>query len=79
MGGIINEKSIPLMRCRAIAGAANNQLLKDSDADILFSRGILYSPDFVINAGGLINVTQELDSDGYNPYLSRSKVNKILP
>jgi len=79
MGGIINEKSISLLRCRAIAGAANNQLLKDSDADILFSRGILYAPDFVINAGGLINVSQELTSDGYNPFLARSKVNKILP
>jgi leucine dehydrogenase len=79
MGGIINEKSISQLRCRAIAGAANNQLLKDSDADILFSRGILYAPDFVINAGGLINVSQELTSDGYSPFLARSKVNKILP
>jgi leucine dehydrogenase len=79
MGGIINDKSIPQLRCRAIAGAANNQLLKDSDADILFSRGILYAPDFVINAGGLINVSQELTSDGYNPFLARNKVNKILP
>lgn len=79
MGGILSEKSIPLLRCRAVAGAANNQLLKDSDADILLSRGILYAPDFVINAGGLINVSQELYSDGYNPFLARGKVNKILP
>lgn len=77
MGGIVSEKNIALMRCRAVAGAANNQLLKDADADLLLARGILYAPDFVINAGGLINVTQELDFDGYNPCLARNKVHKI--
>ena len=44
MGGIINETTIPHLRCRAIAGCANNQLLKDSDADDLFALGILYAP-----------------------------------
>jgi leucine dehydrogenase len=79
MGGIINEKTIDGFKCRAIAGAANNQLLKDSDADELFARGILYAPDFVINAGGLINVTQELDPQGYSPVAARAKINKIYP
>ncbi len=77
MGGIIHEKMIPHLKCRGIAGATNNQLLKDSDADELFSRGILYAPDFIINAGGLLNVSQEVDADGYNPNAARSRVNKI--
>jgi leucine dehydrogenase len=77
MGGIIHEKMIPQLKCKAIAGSANNQLLKDSDAEELFARGILYAPDFIINAGGLMNVTQEIDADGYNPIMARSKVNKI--
>jgi leucine dehydrogenase len=77
LGGIINEKSIPELRCKAIAGCANNQLLKDKDADALMMRGILYAPDFIVNAGGLINVTQELEPEGYNPFLARNKVHKI--
>ncbi len=64
MGGAINEETIPHLNCKAIAGCANNQLLKDTDADELAARGILYAPDFVINAGGLINVTQELSCRG---------------
>lgn len=77
MGGSINEKVIPQLSCRAIAGSANNQLLKDTDADELFARGILYAPDFVINAGGLLNVTEELHTDGYNSNAARIRVNKI--
>lgn len=77
MGGTINEKTIPTLKCKAIAGCANNQLLKDTDADELLARGIVYAPDFVINAGGLINVTQELDVDGYNPVTSRNKVHRL--
>ncbi|HEY2810042.1 MAG TPA: Glu/Leu/Phe/Val dehydrogenase [Rhabdochlamydiaceae bacterium] len=76
LGGIINEKVIPHLSCRAIAGAANNQLLKDSDADELLARGILYAPDFIINAGGLLNVTQELFEEGYDPCKARNKVHK---
>lgn len=77
LGGIINEQTIPDFRCRAIAGCANNQLLNDTDADELFARGILYAPDFLINAGGLINVTQELAEEGYNPFIARQKIHRI--
>jgi len=66
MGGILNPHSIPHLNCRAIAGAANNQLLHHSDADLLMQRGILYAPDFLVNAGGLINVVNELCVAGYN-------------
>ncbi len=77
LGGILNGKTIPLLRCRAIAGAANNQLLSDSDANALRERGILYAPDFVINAGGLLNVSAELEEEGYNPTSPREKTHRI--
>jgi len=54
IGGILNQRSIAKLQCRVVAGSANNQLEHDSDADLLHARGILYVPDFVINAGGAI-------------------------
>jgi leucine dehydrogenase len=56
LGGVLNAHTIPQLRCRAIAGSANNQLEKPEDAESLHSRGILYAPDYVINAGGVIAV-----------------------
>jgi leucine dehydrogenase len=56
MGAIINEKSINHLRCQAIAGAANNQLATPEIGDHLHQNGILYAPDYVINAGGIIDV-----------------------
>lgn len=76
-GGIINDKTIPQFRCKAIAGCANNQLLRDAHADLLRNRGILYAPDFVINAGGLLNVAEELERDGYSPTTPRYKTHHI--
>lgn len=66
LGGILNMGSINQLRCAAIAGAANNQLADAESADLLDSRGILYSPDYVINAGGLLHValTHRGDSPG---------------
>jgi len=77
LGGIVNDQTLPYFRCRAIAGSANNQLLRDAHAQALQSRGILYAPDFVINAGGLLNVESELHEEGYNPKSARSKINRI--
>jgi leucine dehydrogenase len=64
LGAVINDDSIPKLRCRVVAGAANNQLKEDRHGQELHDRGILYAPDYVINAGGLINVYNELV--GYN-------------
>ena len=65
LGAVLNEHTIPNLRCRIVAGAANNQLEDEPrDGLALHERGILYAPDFVINAGGLINVYHELT--GYN-------------
>jgi len=56
LGGILNEVTIPRLRCRVIAGAANNQLATLEDAERLRARGILYLPDFVINIGGALAI-----------------------
>jgi leucine dehydrogenase len=56
VGGILNEKTIPRLHCKAIAGAANNQLAKPEDAGRLEKRQILYVPDFISNSGGIIGV-----------------------
>jgi glutamate dehydrogenase/leucine dehydrogenase len=55
-GGVLSAESIPLLRCRVVAGAANNQLATPWDAERLRARGILYAPDYVINAGGVIHL-----------------------
>ena len=61
LGASLNEETIPDLRCRIVAGAANNQLAdEERDGMALHEREILYTPDFVINAGGLINVYNEL-------------------
>jgi leucine dehydrogenase len=61
LGGALGPQTIPRLRCSVVAGAANNQLADpDRDGPALEARGILYAPDFVINAGGLINVYNEL-------------------
>lgn len=52
VGAILNEDTIPLLRCRGVAGSANNQLREDADADLLVERGILYAPDYIANGGG---------------------------
>jgi len=55
LGGIINDKTIPQLKVEIVAGGANNQLLEDRHGDALEDRGILYAPDYVMNAGGLIS------------------------
>lgn len=64
LGGTLNHESIPLLRCSLVAGGANNQLAEEADMQRLMERSIGYAPDFVINAGGLINVYAELK--GFN-------------
>jgi len=55
LGGTLNAETIPQLRCRIVAGSANNQLAEPEDAECLREAGILYAPDFVINAGGVLN------------------------
>lgn len=55
-GGVLSQRTIPRLRCRVVAGAANNQLSEPEDAERLAERGILYAPDYVVNAGGIIHL-----------------------
>ncbi len=63
LGAILDSRSIPTVRARVIAGAANNQLARDEDGEALVRAGILYAPDYVINAGGIISVAHEYRGD----------------
>ena len=64
LGAILDEKTIPTLRVPIVAGGANNQLATPEDGARVQARGILYAPDYVINAGGIINVCTEFLGDG---------------
>ena len=64
LGGTVNEATLPRLKCQIICGAANNQLATDAIGDEARRRGILYAPDYAVNAGGVMNVSLEID--GYN-------------
>jgi leucine dehydrogenase len=64
LGGTINENTLDRLKCQVICGAANNQLASNEIGDELQRRGVLYAPDYAVNAGGLMNVSLEID--GYN-------------
>ena len=67
LGAVLNDDTIPRLRCTAVAGAANNQLLdEERHAAALRARGIVYAPDYVVNAGGIMNVGAELEPGGYD-------------
>jgi leucine dehydrogenase len=75
LGGLLDAETVPRLRCRAIAGAANNQLAAETVADRLAERGVLWAPDFVANAGGLINIAAE--QGGYRAAAARRRVAAI--
>ncbi len=64
LGAILDEASIAALRCKVVAGGANNQLARQSDGRRIYDRGILFAPDYVINAGGIINVGLEYLGQG---------------
>jgi leucine dehydrogenase len=76
-GAVLNEATIPRLRCRVVAGGANNQLATDADAERLAARGVLYVPDFAVNAGGLIHVADELDPGGHDAQRTRAAAGRI--
>jgi len=79
IGGIINDQTIPRLKCKIVAGSANNQLLEPRHGEMLYERDILYAPDYVINAGGAINVAMELEPFGYNHNEATELAKKIGP
>lgn len=76
LGGSINPDTLEKLKCGIIAGSANNQLDTDATGDELEKRGILYVPDYVINAGGVINVA--IERQGYNHERATHQVNRIF-
>ncbi|WP_405101282.1 Leu/Phe/Val dehydrogenase [Oceanobacillus sp. FSL H7-0719] len=75
LGAVINDDTIPQFKAKVIAGSANNQLAEERHGDMLHEKGIIYAPDYVINAGGVINVADELA--GYNKERALKKVEVI--
>ncbi len=76
LGGVLDRETVPLLRCPIVAGAANNQLADEQVADLLAARGTLWAPDFVVNAGGIINISVELDGT-YDPARARARTRAI--
>jgi glutamate dehydrogenase/leucine dehydrogenase len=66
LGGVLTRESVGALRCSVVCGAANNQLFDDDAAVALAERGIVYAPDYVVNAGGIINIAHEWHPDGYS-------------
>ncbi len=77
LGACLNASSIPQLACAAVAGSANNQLATDEDGVRLKDRGIVYAPDFVVNAGGIINIAAE--QGGYSPTKAAAMIDKVRP
>ncbi|SHO47537.1 Glu/Leu/Phe/Val family dehydrogenase [Desulfopila aestuarii] len=76
LGGTLNSMTIPKLQCAIVAGSANNQLLEEIDGNRLFDRDILYAPDYAVNAGGVINISCEIDQD-YDPERAKTETAKI--
>ncbi|MDX6723341.1 MAG: leucine dehydrogenase, partial [Solirubrobacteraceae bacterium] len=77
LGGMLDQDTVPRLQAPVIAGAANNQLADESIADLLAERGVLWAPDFVANAGGIINISVELEPTGYDAARARRRVQGI--
>ncbi|MBV8234479.1 MAG: Glu/Leu/Phe/Val dehydrogenase [Acidimicrobiia bacterium] len=77
LGGVLNTATIPELRCWAVAGAANNQLASPECGQLLADAGILYAPDFVVNAGGIINIAEERSRGGYDHERAFAKVLRV--
>ncbi len=76
-GQTVNQDTLKRLRCAIIAGAANNQLIDSSVYPLILEKNIMYCPDFVVNAGGVINVAAELVPGGYKESWVRTKVDAI--
>lgn len=72
LGGAVDQVTVGRLRCQVLCGSANNQLAHEGLAEDLAANGVLYGPDFIANAGGLINIAVELE--GYDPRRARRRV-----
>jgi leucine dehydrogenase len=77
MGAVLSASTIPELRCAAVVGSANNQLAEPADAERLDKAGVVYAPDYVVNAGGVINIAEELEVRGYHRERAYNHVRRI--
>jgi leucine dehydrogenase len=77
LGGIIDDETIPRLKCKVVCGSANNQLREAKHGDLLAERGILYGPDYIVNAGGTIYDTDRLGVGGVSHERGRAKVSRL--
>jgi leucine dehydrogenase len=77
LGGMLDEHAVADLQAPVVAGAANNQLADESVAELLARRGVLWAPDFVANAGGVINIAVEFEPGGYDPAVARRRVRGV--
>jgi glutamate dehydrogenase/leucine dehydrogenase len=77
LGGVLTTDSVEKLRCAAVCGAANNQLADAAASAALSARGIAYAPDFVVNAGGIINIAQEWAGGGYSSERAHAEAARI--
>jgi leucine dehydrogenase len=78
LGGVIDDATLPELKCRVVAGCANNQLATLEHGDLLQERGILYAPDYIVNAGGTIYDTDRLQPGGFNEDRAWQHVDRIF-
>lgn len=77
LGAVVNDETVGKLNCKVIAGAANNVLHTAENGAQLFERGILYAPDYVINAGGIVNVSVEFAEGGYDQATALRRIERI--
>ena len=77
LGGVLDDLTVPALRCAVIAGAANNQLAHEGLDRVLAEQGILWVPDFVANAGGVINIAVEFEDGGYSRERADARVRGV--
>jgi leucine dehydrogenase len=77
LGAVLDARTIPELACAAVAGAANNQLAEEADAERLADTGVLYAPDYVVNAGGIVNIADELTHGTYDEDRAMAAVARI--
>jgi leucine dehydrogenase len=77
LGNVLNDQTIPELRCKIVCGSANNQLGENRHGDLLQAQGILYAPDYIVNAGGLLSNLDSLNPGGFNHQRAMEQVSRI--
>jgi leucine dehydrogenase len=77
LGNVLNDQTIPELRCKIVCGSANNQLGENRHGDLLQALGILYAPDYIVNAGGLLSNLDSLNPGGFNHQRAMEQVSRL--